>query len=41
MGSILIPKYVYQWNGSDVARGVHVGSYAPSPHTSASFKLQF
>ena len=26
---------------SGVARRVHVGSYAPSPYTSAPFKLQF
>ena len=26
---------------SGVARGVHVGSYAHSPYTSAPFKLQF
>ena len=27
--------------GSGVTSGVHVGSYAPSPYTSAPFKLQF
>ena len=27
--------------GSGITRGVHVGSYAPSPYTSATFKLQF
>ena len=27
--------------GSGVTRKVHVGSYAPSPYTSAPFKLQF
>ena len=27
--------------GSGVTKGVHVGSYAPNPYTSATFKLQF